>query len=236
MKFSVTENGSHAQNTNLESWKYTADGRDLFVPEQNLARGGWSCWGNISFCFLGKLCEIFFLTWNPVAKKIVSKTDFTAHEGEVSDHRLRQDPWIFLCQNNVSPGPSLVLLLLFFKLQPLALPDISCSAFQQVCIMFSNHPLTVSRSLAHLLPSSAVAIPLWDPPLPRLPTKVSHRRSELPLVTAPMEMIREPFQTTFPIPAQVTGNSSLPTFGQFAWYEADEASQTLSLTFRAAIF
>lgn len=33
-----------------------------------LGKGGWSCWGNISFCFLGKLCEIFFLTWNPVEK------------------------------------------------------------------------------------------------------------------------------------------------------------------------
>lgn len=121
-------------------------------------------------------------------------------------------PWCFSsCFSNSSLWhcqTSPVLLLLFSKLA-------SCS-----------HPLTASRSWDHLLPNSAVPIPPGDP---HPPTKVSHRSSELSQVTAPMEIITEPVQTAFPFPAQISGNRSLPTFGHLAWYEAEEASRSLSL-------
>lgn len=168
----------------------------------------------------------------------MSKTDFTAQEGEVSGHRLRQNLWIFLFQNNDNSGPSLVLLLLFsnsslWHCQTSLVRLLLFSKFvsiSQITLWLSPWAWTIFSPVL-LLQSHFGA-----PHPPRLPTKVPDRRSELSQATAPMEMIREPVHTASPFPAQISGNSSLPTFGQLDWYEADEASKTLSLTFRAAIF
>lgn len=90
-----------------------------------------------------------------------------------------------------------VLLLLFSKFA-------SCS---QIILSLSPEAWTIFSPIL-LLQSH------FGTPSP--PTEVNHRRPELFQVTAPMEMIRKPVQTTFPFPAQISGNSSLPTFAQLA--------------------
>lgn len=108
--------------------------------------------------------------------------------------------------------------------------------FSKPVSQFSNHPFTVSRSLNHPSSTPAAAVLLWDPLSSQLPAKSLMGGQSSPQVTTPAEMITAPFQTTFPFPAQISGNSSQPTFGHLAWNEADEACKTLSLTFRAANF
>lgn len=170
------------------------------MPEQNLASGGWSCWGNIRFCFLGKLCEIFFLTWNPITKKKKNceQNRFYSTWGRSLRSQAETRPLNLLLPKQCLSWPIPAVSPPVFKLQPLALPDISWSdtAFQQVFTMFSNCRLTVSRSLDHLLPNPAVAIPLWDPPS----SQASHKSlsQEVRAPPGPMEVIREPFQTIFP--------------------------------------
>lgn len=111
------------------------------------------------------------------------------------------------------------LLLLFSK----------TVASSQIILLLSPSTWTILCPLLLLQSQFGSSCP------PRVPTKVSPGRTELPQVTLPQK--QRPFPDKFfPFPAQFSGTSSLPTFGYFVYSEADEASKTLSLTFRAANF
>lgn len=64
----------------------------------------------------------FYITWISVGRgekiEIESRRDLKAQGGERSGQSLREDPWTFCFKSNENPGPSLLFVLLLFKLQP----------------------------------------------------------------------------------------------------------------------
>lgn len=185
MKFAVTENGSHGRDFNLESWKHTPDGRDPFVPEQNLASDGWNCWDNISFCFIWKLCLFFLLTWNLVAKK----------NQEILKHKTKREQvtsWDKTLGPFSSKAPWTLahpccLSCCFSSCSLPALPDTywSPTAAQQVCS-------TALKSSSHCFHSLGASSDHFWHCSPSLGAPSS------PQVTAPAEVTRDPPRQRLP--------------------------------------
>lgn len=114
--------------------------------------------------------SIFLFNLKSRCKKIESRRDFTACEGEVSGHRLSQTVEPSSSKTTRIPSRPWCLSSCFSNCSLPALPDISSSAtaFQQVCSQLSNRTvsiITVSISLDLPLSTSATAVLLWDTPI-----------------------------------------------------------------------
>lgn len=107
----------------------------------------------------------FFLTWNPVGKKVIMWVKLILQRVR---EKYQVTGWEKIFESFSSRAMSILAHPRCFSscFSNSSLWHLQfCCSVQQVGILFSNLPLTASRSLDHLLPSSAVPIPPGDPPI-----------------------------------------------------------------------